>query len=175
MRRFSVDRSTRGMNLDVEKMDVIVIEIVNCELYTWVKGVEFSENVRNVRRLSKNKSIVNIPFIEFYRIPEFDSGLIIISSNSVIIMLARVGPSGKPIETPSICLYSLSFKEKMVFVQQSSISFLSVRFFSVVEIRLFLYIRFKMMLTVFLSGILVKRDVTSKETNLYPSLKRFPS
>ena len=47
MRRFSVDRSTRGVNLDVEKMDVIVIEIVNCELYTWVKGVEFSENVRN--------------------------------------------------------------------------------------------------------------------------------
>ena len=67
MRRFSVDRSTRGVNLDVEKMVVVVIEIVNCELYTWVKGVEFSENVRNVRRLSKNKSIVNIPFIEFYR------------------------------------------------------------------------------------------------------------
>ena len=67
MRRFSVDRSTRGVNLDVEKMDVVVIEIVNCELYTWVKGVEFSENVRNVRRLGKNKSIVNIPFIEFYR------------------------------------------------------------------------------------------------------------
>ena len=67
MRRFSVDRSPRGVNLDVKKMDVVVIEIVNCELYTWVKGVEFSENVRNVRRLSKNKSIVNIPFIEFYR------------------------------------------------------------------------------------------------------------
>ena len=67
MRRFSVDKSTRGVNLDVEKMDVVVIEIINCELYTWVKGVEFSENVRNVRRLSKNKSIVNIPFIEFYR------------------------------------------------------------------------------------------------------------
>ena len=45
MRRFSVDRSTRGVNLDVEKMDIVVIEIVNCELYTWVKGVEFSENV----------------------------------------------------------------------------------------------------------------------------------
>ena len=87
-------------------------------------------------------------------------------------MLARVGPSGEPIETPSICLYSLPFEEKMVFVQESSISFLSVRFFSVVEIRLFLYIRFKIMLTVFLSGILVKRDVTSKETNLYPSSKR---
>ena len=55
-------------------------------------------------------------------------------------MLARVGPSGEPIETPSIYLYSLPFKEKMVFVQESSISFLSVRFFSVVEIRLFLYI-----------------------------------
>ena len=27
------------------------------------------------------------------------------------------------------------------------------------------------MLTVFLSGILVKRDLTSKETNLYPSSK----
>ena len=67
MRRFSVDRSPRGVNLDVKKMDVVVIEIVNCELYTWVKGVEFSKNVRNVRRLSKNKSIVNIPFIEFYR------------------------------------------------------------------------------------------------------------
>ena len=67
MRRFSVDRSTSGVNLDVEKMDVVVIEIVNCEFYTWVKGAEFSENVRNVRRLSKNKSIVNIPFIEFYR------------------------------------------------------------------------------------------------------------
>ena len=26
MRRFSVDRSTRGVNLDVEKIDVIVIE-----------------------------------------------------------------------------------------------------------------------------------------------------
>ena len=67
MRRFSVDRSTRGVNLDVEKMDVVVTVIVNCELNTWVKGVEFSENVRNVRRFSKNKSIVNTPFIEFYR------------------------------------------------------------------------------------------------------------
>ena len=50
----------------------------------------------------------------------------------------------------------------MVFVQESSISFLSVRFFSVVEIRSFLYILFQIMLTVFLSGILVKKDVTSK-------------
>ena len=55
------------MNLNVEKMDVVVIEIVDCELYTWAKGVEFSENVRNVRRFSMKKSIVNIPFIEFYR------------------------------------------------------------------------------------------------------------
>ena len=137
MHRFSVDRSTRGVNLDVEKMDVVVIEVVNCELYTWVKGVEFSENVKNVRRLSKNKSIVNIPFTEFYR-TEFISGLIIISSNSVIIMLAKIGPSGDPIETPSICLYSLPFEEKMIFVQESSISFLSVRFFSVVEIQNYL-------------------------------------
>ena len=60
----------------------------------------------------------------------------------------------------------------MVSVQESSISFLSVLFLSAVEIRLFLYIRLKIMLTVFLSEILVKRDVTSKETNLYPSLKR---
>ena len=87
-------------------------------------------------------------------------------------MLARLGPSGEPIETPSICLYSLPFEEKMVFVQESSISFFSVRFFSVVEIILFLYTRFKIMLTVFLSGMLLKRDVTSKETNRYPSLKR---
>ena len=86
-------------------------------------------------------------------------------------MLARLGPSGEPIETPSICLYGLPFEEKMVFVQESSISFFSVRFFSVVEI-LFLYTRFKIMLTVFLSGMLLKRDVTSKETNRYPSLKR---
>ena len=67
MRRFSVDRGTRGVNLDVEKMDLVVIEIVNFELYNWVKEVVFSENVRNVRKFSKNKSIVNIPFIEFYR------------------------------------------------------------------------------------------------------------
>ena len=53
MRRFSVDRSTRGVNLDVEKMDVIVIEIVNCELYTWVKGVEFSENVNSTNDVTK--------------------------------------------------------------------------------------------------------------------------
>ena len=62
MRRFSVDRSTRGMNLDVEKMDVVVIEIVNCELYTWVKRIEFSENVRNV------KSIVRIRVSSTYRL-----------------------------------------------------------------------------------------------------------
>ena len=97
MRRFSVDRSTRGVNLDV-----VVIEIVSCELFTWVKGVEFSENVRNVRRFSKNKSIAKYRL--YFIVPEFISGLIIISSNSVIIMLARVGPSGEPIETPSICL-----------------------------------------------------------------------
>ena len=93
MRRFFVDRSTRGVSLDVEKMDVVVIEIVNCELNTWMKGVEFSENVRNVGRFSKN-----------FIVPEFINGLIIISSNSVIIMLARVGPNGEPIETASICL-----------------------------------------------------------------------
>ena len=51
MRRFSVDRSTSGVNLDVEKMDVVVIKIVNCELYTWVKGVEFSENLDHEKLL----------------------------------------------------------------------------------------------------------------------------
>jgi hypothetical protein len=37
-------------------------------------------------------------------VPEFIRGLIISSSNSVMIILARVGPGDEPIETPSICL-----------------------------------------------------------------------
>ena len=35
--RFSVDRSTRGMNLDVKKMDVIVIKLVNSKLNVRMK------------------------------------------------------------------------------------------------------------------------------------------
>ncbi len=60
----------------------------------------------------------------------------------------------------------------MVLVQESSINFLSVRFLNVVGIRSLLQTRLKIMLTVFLSGILVKRDLTSKDTNLYPSSRR---
>ena len=33
----------------------------------------------------------------------FDDNTLTVS-NSVIIMLAKVGPSGEPIETPSVCL-----------------------------------------------------------------------
>jgi hypothetical protein len=35
--RFSVNRSTRGMNLDVKKMDVIVIKFVNSKLNVRMK------------------------------------------------------------------------------------------------------------------------------------------
>ena len=35
--RFSVDRSTREMNLDVNKMDVIVIKFVNSKLNVRMK------------------------------------------------------------------------------------------------------------------------------------------
>ena len=51
-----------------------------------------------------------------------------------MIILARVGPSGDPIATPSVCLKSWPFMEKGVLVQQSSISFLRVLFFKEVLI-----------------------------------------
>jgi hypothetical protein len=82
--RFSVDRSTRGMNLDVKKMDVIVIKFVNSKLV--------------IISVSSTYRLYNLI------VPEFIRGLIISSSNSVMIILARVGPGDEPIETPSICL-----------------------------------------------------------------------
>ena len=59
--------------------------------------------------LVKSEGLVRISVSSTYRlynliVPEFIIGLIISSSNSVMIILARVGPSGEPIETPSVCL-----------------------------------------------------------------------
>jgi hypothetical protein len=51
-------------------------------------------------------------------------------------------------------------------VQESKSSFLSVRFLIVVIMRLSLYILSKIILIVLRNGMLVKREVTSNDTNL---------
>ena len=58
-------------------------------------------------------------------------------------------------------------------MHESSNSFFSVLLLNEVAKPFRLYIQCRIMFTVFLRGILVKRDLTSKETNLNSSLNMF--
>ena len=55
-------------------------------------------------------------------------GSTITLSNTLIMMLARTGPSDEPIETPSFCLRIVPLNGNAVFVQQSLLASLNVFF-----------------------------------------------
>ena len=68
----------------------------------------------------------------------YRNGSKIILSNSVIMMLAKTGPSDEPIETPSFCLRIIPLKENAVFGQNLLSTFLKCSFVSLCSLA-FLY------------------------------------
>ena len=91
---------------------------------------------------------------------------------TVNMTFAITGPNDDPIETPSICLYSWSFRE-MIAYMYPILTFLTI--FSLTWCLITshcTYTLFIIILIVLDKGQFVNRDETSKDTNLDPSASR---
>ena len=86
-------------------------------------------------------------------------------SHSVIIMLANIGPSDRPILTPSICSYNLLLKDNAVFWKVARINYVNEYLDNDVLVSFSLNTRLRIILAVLRKGTFVNKETTSSETN----------
>ena len=81
--------------------------------------MKWIELIKDKHSSFANKRVSSTYYIWNLILPDVINGSTITLSNSVIMMLARTGPSDEPIKTPSFYLQIIPLKENAVLVQQS--------------------------------------------------------